>query len=69
MYVCLIIVNHYDVLLFVGQVTAGQTTILVSVTGTVKFQANKAKNFTQNFMLTTQNSNWKVASDCLRLTD
>lgn len=54
-------------LIFIDQAIPGQTTILVVVEGLVKFDGNKAENFSQNFILTAKgNTVWKVASDCFR---
>ena len=53
--------------IFIDQAIPGQTTILVVVEGLVKFDGNKAENFSQNFILTAKgNTVWKVASDCFR---
>lgn len=46
-----------------------QPTILIQVSGTVKFQSNNSKPFQQSFMITAQADKWKIASDCFRLQD
>ena len=50
-------------------VTPGQTTILVTVEGTVSFNNEKPNYFNQNFMLTAVDNMWKIASDCFRYID
>ncbi|OBS68225.1 hypothetical protein A6R68_03231, partial [Neotoma lepida] len=53
--------------------TPSQTTVLVVICGTVKFEGNKQRDFNQNFILTAQaspgNTVWKIASDCFRFQD
>ncbi|EDO49593.1 predicted protein, partial [Nematostella vectensis] len=51
------------------QAIPGQTTILVIVEGLVQYEGHKAKNFSQNFLLTVEGTVWKVASDCFRFLD
>lgn len=48
---------------------SGQPTILIQVSGNVKFQNNSSKPFQQSFMITAQADKWKIASDCFRLQD
>ncbi|KAI8483860.1 NTF2- export protein 2 [Branchiostoma belcheri] len=48
------------------EATQGQATVLVTTSGTVKFEGNNTMRFTQNFTLTNQGNVWKVASDCFR---
>jgi len=43
--------------------------ILVQVSGTVKIGGQKSKAFQQTFTLTTQETKWKIVSDCFRLQD
>lgn len=53
--------------------TPSQTTVLVVICGTVKFEGNKERDFNQNLILTAQatptNTVWKIASDCFRFQD
>ncbi|ELK13092.1 NTF2-related export protein 1 [Pteropus alecto] len=55
------------------EATPSQTTVLVVICGTVKFEGNKQRDFNQNFLLTAQaspsNTVWKIASDCFRFQD
>ncbi|XP_075813005.1 NTF2-related export protein 2 [Microtus pennsylvanicus] len=55
------------------QATQSQTTILVVTSGAVKFDGNRKHFFNQNFLLTahstTNNTMWKIASDCFRFQD
>ncbi|XP_058419329.1 NTF2-related export protein 1 [Diceros bicornis minor] len=55
------------------EATPSQTTVLVVICGTVKFEGNKQRDFNQNFILTAQaspsNAVWKIASDCFRFQD
>lgn len=55
------------------EATPSQTTVLVVICGTVKFEGNKQRDFNQNFILTAQaspsNTVWKIASDCFRFQD
>uniref|UniRef100_A0A8C8VFA1 NTF2-related export protein n=1 Tax=Pelusios castaneus TaxID=367368 RepID=A0A8C8VFA1_9SAUR len=55
------------------QATQSQTTVLVVTCGSVKFDGNKQRYFTQNFLLTAQatptSTVWKIASDCFRFQD
>ncbi|KAM9127026.1 NTF2-related export protein 2 [Pangshura tecta] len=55
------------------QATQSQTTVLVVTCGRVKFDGNKQRYFTQNFLLTAQptptSTMWKIASDCFRFQD
>ena len=50
-------------------VTPSQTTVLVTVEGTVSFNSEKPEFFNQNFMLTAVDNVWKIASDCFRYID
>ena len=49
----------------------GQTTVLVSCEGVVKFDghSNDQELFSQNFLLTKQGGVWKIGSDCFRFLD
>ncbi|XP_005365537.1 NTF2-related export protein 1 [Microtus ochrogaster] len=55
------------------EATQSQTTVLVVICGSVKFEGNKQRDFNQNFILTAQasptNTVWKIASDCFRFQD
>lgn len=55
------------------EATPSQTTVLVVICGTVKFEGNKQRDFNQSFILTAQaspsNTVWKIASDCFRFQD
>ncbi|XP_077984288.1 NTF2-related export protein 2-like [Glandiceps talaboti] len=51
------------------EATGGRISILVTVNGTVKFDGSRVNGFNQNFVLTTQDSVWKIASDCLRFQE
>jgi NTF2-related export protein 1/2 len=44
-------------------------TFLIQVSGTVHFQDYPAKAFQQTFMITAQESKWRIVSDCFRLQD
>ncbi|XP_039252150.1 NTF2-related export protein 2-like [Styela clava] len=51
------------------QFTEGKSTVVVSVSGTVKYDSNTLRGFTQNFTLTSTDDVWKIISDSLRLRD
>ena len=56
--------------LFFSEVASpGQTSILVATEGTVKYEGNRERPFSQNFVLTEQSGVWKIVSDCFRFTD
>lgn len=44
----------------------GQTTVLVTVAGTVKYGASQPVNFQQNFLITAKDAKWKVVTDTFR---
>ena len=44
----------------------GQTTVLVTVAGTVKYGHTQPLNFQQNFLITAKDSKWKVVTDTFR---
>ncbi|EFX71857.1 hypothetical protein DAPPUDRAFT_308659 [Daphnia pulex] len=44
----------------------GQSTIMVTVAGIVRYEKKPAQPFCQDFLITAQESKWKVVSDCLR---
>ena len=44
----------------------GQSTIMVVVAGIVRFEEKPSQPFCQNFLITAQETKWKVVSDCLR---
>ena len=45
---------------------AGQTTVLVTVTGTVKYGTTQPVGFQQNFLITAKDAKWKVVTDTFR---
>ena len=50
----------------------GQTTIMVTTAGSVRFLGKgnkKEKNFQQNFLITAQGDHWKVANETFRYKD
>lgn len=47
-------------------VTNGQTSIMVVAGGKVRFQGNKTFPFNENFVLTSQQGKWKIASNTFR---
>ncbi|XP_014663115.1 PREDICTED: NTF2-related export protein 2-like [Priapulus caudatus] len=47
----------------------GQSTILVVVSGVVKYERVKTATFQQNFMLTAQGTVWKVVTDWFRFQE
>ncbi|EGW01361.1 NTF2-related export protein 1 [Cricetulus griseus] len=55
------------------EATPSQTTVLLMICGSVKFEGNKQWDFNQNFILTAQasptNTVWMIASDCFRFQD
>ncbi|KAK4008260.1 NTF2-related export protein 1 [Daphnia magna] len=44
----------------------GQPTVMAVVAGIVRFEKKPAQPFCQNFLITAQDTKWKVVSDCLR---
>ena len=61
----------FDVLLinkslFTDDAIKGQKTIMVVVVGTARHEKNESKPFLQNFLVTVQETKWKIASDCFR---
>ena len=50
----------------VGAATGVQSTFLVMVKGSVKFDKNDLKMFAQTFLLTAVSGTWKIVSDCYR---
>ena len=44
----------------------GQTTVLVTVAGTVKYGASQPVGFQQNFLITAKDAKWKVVTDTFR---
>ena len=44
----------------------GQTTVLVTVAGTVKYGSSQPVNFQQNFLITAKDAKWKVVTDTFR---
>uniref|UniRef100_UPI00358F4BB6 NTF2-related export protein 2-like n=1 Tax=Myxine glutinosa TaxID=7769 RepID=UPI00358F4BB6 len=43
--------------------------VLVVAGGSVKFEGNRQRLFTQTFLLAAQESVWKIISDCFRFQD
>jgi NTF2-related export protein 1/2 len=39
---------------------------MVVVAGTARYDKNETKSFLQNFLVTVQETKWKIASDCFR---
>ncbi|XP_002731526.1 NTF2-related export protein 1-like [Saccoglossus kowalevskii] len=48
------------------EATNGVTSVLVTVSGTVKFEGNRMQGFNQTFVLAQTGDVWKVASDSFR---
>lgn len=46
-----------------------QITLLIQVSGTVKFHEQSTKMFQQTFLITAQGDKWKIVSDCFRIQD
>ena len=44
----------------------GNTTVLVTVAGTVRFGASQPAAFQQNFLLAAKDSKWKIVTDTFR---
>jgi len=44
----------------------GQTTVLVTVAGTVKYGTTQPVGFQQNFLITAKDAKWKVVTDTFR---
>jgi len=61
--------ESFDAQPMTSEVTKGQTTITVCVSGTVKYTSHKIRAFTQNFMLTAQGTSWKIVTDCFRASE
>lgn len=53
----------------IDSAVSGQTTFLIQVSGSVKYQDKPAKTFQQNFIVTAQGDKWKIVSDCFRLQE
>ena len=47
--------------------TKGKKTILVMVTGTVKYEREKLKGFHQTFTIVNMDQKWKIMSETIRL--
>lgn len=53
--------------MFAASVSGGETSVLVTTSGTVRYQESKMKTFAQTFVLVAPNNkNWKVMSDVMR---
>ncbi|XP_053690476.1 NTF2-related export protein-like [Sabethes cyaneus] len=48
----------------VDEAVPSQVTLIIQVSGYVKFLANPARPFQQTFMVTAQGDKWKIANDC-----
>ena len=64
---CTVVRTIFTVDWFSEEVTQGQTAIVVSTAGTVKYEGKDSSCFTQTFTLTAQDNKWKITADCLRL--
>ena len=53
----------------IDEAVANQKTILIQVSGIVKYQDNPSRAFQQTFMITAQLDKWKIVNDCFRLQD
>lgn len=53
----------------IDEAVGSQQTLLIEVSGTVKFQDNPSRMFQQTFMVTAQQDKWKIVSDCFRIQD
>ncbi|KAM9324043.1 NTF2-related export protein 2 [Gastrophryne carolinensis] len=66
-------INMFDCQPVHEQATQGQKTVLVITQGSVRFEGNKHRNFSQQFLLTLHTTPsirlWKIASDCFRFQD
>ncbi len=47
----------------------GQTTIAVQTAGIVRYGRKEPRPFQQTFLITAQDTNWKVATDTFRFQD
>ena len=52
-----------------GAAAGGQSTFLVLVNGSVKYEKNLVKVFSQTFILTAVSGTWKIVSDTYRTSD
>lgn len=59
-------VNSLDAQPVHDTAVAGQTTVLVTVAGTVKYGATQPVGFQQNFLITAKDAKWKVVTDTFR---
>jgi NTF2-related export protein 1/2 len=48
---------------------AGAKTYLIQTSGTVKIESQKSRAFQQSFLITAQDTKWKIVSDTFRLQD
>ncbi|XP_067663701.1 NTF2-related export protein 2-like isoform X2 [Haliotis asinina] len=63
------VINSLDTQPLVESLNPNEMAIAVSVFGTVKYQNNKNKAFTQNFTLSSQGTVWKIVSDVFRFLE
>lgn len=59
----MLIIFFYDI---TDEAIKGQSTIMVTVAGIVRYEKKPAQPFCQDFLITAQESKWKVVCDCLR---
>ena len=59
-------VNCLDAQPVHGSAVGGNTTVLVTVAGTVKFGSSQPSGFQQNFLLAAKDSKWKIVTDTFR---
>uniref|UniRef100_A0A336MKH1 NTF2-related export protein n=1 Tax=Culicoides sonorensis TaxID=179676 RepID=A0A336MKH1_CULSO len=62
-------VSTLDAQPVIDEAVGAQQTLIIQVSGTVKFQDNPSKMFQQTFMVTAQQDKWKIVSDCFRIQD
>ncbi|XP_046572467.1 NTF2-related export protein 2-like isoform X2 [Haliotis rubra] len=63
------VISSLDTQPLVEPLNPNEMAIAVSVFGTVKYQNNKNKAFTQNFTLSSQGTVWKIVSDVFRFLE
>lgn len=66
---CETTVNCVDAQALIEEIALKQTTIVVLVLGAIRFDNKPMRTFQQNFMLTVQNGNWNVVTDCFRFQE
>lgn len=60
---------HQKYIFIIEEAIKGQKTIMVVVVGTVRYEKKDSKPFLQNFLVTAQETKWKIASDCFRFQE